>query len=49
MEVYDIGLSRPSILPTTIVMTMKFMNNKVFNYRQVMKYMDIGLLRPATL
>ena len=49
MEVLDIGLERPAILPPTIVTMMVFLMMKVLECLQVMEDMDIGLLRKATL
>ena len=47
MEFLDIGLWRPSILPTTILITMVFMMMKVLECLRVMEYMDIGINTPA--
>ena len=49
MEVLDIGLERPAIIPSTIVMMMVFIMMKILEYMRVMKDVDIGLLRPFTL
>ena len=49
MEVLNIGLERPVIIPTTIIMTMVFLMIKVFECLWVMEGVDIGFLRPATL
>ena len=39
----------PEILPPTVVRKIKSLKKKLFNCIRVMKYMDIGLLKPATL
>ena len=49
MKVLNIGLERPVIIPTTIIMTMVFLMIKVFECLWVMEGVDIGFLRPATL
>ena len=49
MKVLDIGLKRPAIIPSTIVMMMVFIMMKILEYMRVMKDVDIGLLRPFTL
>ena len=48
MEVYDLGLVRPSVLLTSVVTTtIKVVKKKVLKCLWESKVMDIGLLRPA--
>ena len=49
MEVLDIGIDRPAILPPTIVMMMEFLLNKFLKFLQGMEDVDLGLKRPAIL
>ena len=50
MEFQDIGLIIPSILPPTVITTeIKFLNKKVLKCLWVSKFVNIGILRPATL
>ena len=49
MEVLDIGLEIPDILPPNILMRMVFLMMKVLEYLLVIEDMDIGLLRPSTI
>ena len=49
MKVYDISLLIPAIILTTFIATMKFLMKKVLRCLWVMEYMDIGILRTATL
>ena len=49
MEVYGIGIVIPSILPPTIVTTLVFLTMKVLKCLWMIKYVDLGLLRPSTL
>ena len=49
MEVLDIGLERPDILPPNILMRMVFLMVKLFEYLLAMEDVDIGLLRSSTL
>ena len=39
----------PAIIPPTVVTTMPLLKKKVLKCLWVMKYVDIGLLRPDTL
>ena len=43
MKVLGIGLKRPAISPTTIVMTMVFLTVKVLECLWVMKDADLGI------
>ena len=49
MQFLDIGLKRPEIIPPTNIMTMSFIIMKLLECLQVMKDVDIGILRPDTL
>ena len=49
MEVLDIVLEIPYILPPTIVMSMVFMMMKVLKCLKVMLEVYIGLLKPETI
>ena len=49
MEVWDIGLMRPVILPPTVATTMEFWKNKVLKCLWLMKDVEMTLLRPSTL
>ena len=48
MEVLYIGLKKPSIIPSTILMTMVSMMMKVLECLHVMEGVDIRLLIPST-
>ena len=48
-EVWYIGLVIPDIIHPTIITMMVFVMMKFLKFLQVMEYIDIGLLRPATL
>ena len=50
MEVYNLGLVRPSIILLAVVTTItEFMKKKVLKCLRDKKVVDIGLLIPATL
>ena len=50
MEVKDIGILIPAIIPTTAATkTMKFLKKKVLKFLRANKTMGIGILRPSTL
>ena len=48
MEVLDIGLTIPAILPPTIVTTMVFQRMRVLKCLREMEYGDIVIVRPAS-
>ena len=49
IEVMDVVIERPAILPPTIVMTMVSLIMKVLKFIRVIEDMDMGLLRPNTI
>ena len=49
MEVLDISLKRPAILPPTIITEMVFQMMKALKCLRVMKDVEIGCLRTDTL
>ena len=49
MEEYDIGIIIPAILPPTKSTVMKLLKKKVLKCLQVMKEVDIDILRPSNL
>ena len=49
MEVLDIGVNIPAIIPPTIIITLVFLMMEVLECLRVMEDMDLVLNRPATL
>ena len=49
MEVYDIGIVIPAIIPPTILTNIVFPMIKVLKFLWVMEDVGIGLLRPANI
>ena len=49
MELLDIGIKRPVILPPTIIMIMVFMTMEVLDCILVIEEVDLGLNISATL
>ena len=49
MEVLDIGIERPAILPPTIVMKMLFTMMKLLKCTWVIEDMEIGILTPKNI
>ena len=49
MEVLDIGLKIPAIIPPGTILMMVFLMNKVLKCMQVVEDVGIGLLRPSII
>ena len=49
MEVLDVGLKIPAIIPPAIILMMVFLMKKVLKCLQMMEDLGIGILIPETL